>query len=91
VGLTACSEVEPYIYKAGEFNRNNPFFAKEPMDISSVNICYNKSSTTPNILLQMATDECTRFGKQAVFVKHETLACTILAPAQAQFACIIKK
>lgn len=89
--LTACAGESPYIYKAEEFNRSDPNFAKAITDRSTVEICYNKRSTTPDLLLLMATDECRRFGKRAVFLKHQTLECSISAPAQAVFSCVTPK
>jgi len=86
--LTACSRQDPYIYKADEFNRNNANFAKELKDRTTVEICYNKRYTTPKLLLQMATDECRRFGKRALFSKSKTLECSVSAPAQAVFWCL---
>jgi len=88
VALTACSRQEPYIFKADEFNRDNKNFAKELKDRSTVEICYNKRYTSPKILLQIATDECRRFGKQAHFSKSKTLECSISAPAMSQFWCL---
>ena len=88
VALTACSRQEPYIFKAGEFDRNNVNFAKELKDRTTVEICYNKRHTSPRILLQMATDECRRFGKRAHFRQSKTLECSISAPAMAKFWCL---
>ncbi len=86
--LTACAIEPPYIYNAEEFNRDNPNFAKEITDRASVEICYNKRSATPKLLLQMATDECRRFGKKAVFEQQKMLECSVSAPAQAVFSCV---
>ena len=86
--LSACTNVAPYIFVGGEFNRESSDFAKELKDRSSVEICYNKRSTTPKILTQMATDECRRFGKVAHFMKNKNLACTISAPAKAVYWCL---
>lgn len=86
--LSACTTEPPYIYKADEFNRNAANFAKEPKDRTSVEICYNKRSSTPKLLLQMAADECRRYGKRALFNKNENLECTISSPAQAVFWCL---
>jgi hypothetical protein len=86
--LTACTDQTPYIHNAAEFDRENPNFAKKLKDRETVEICYVKRATTPKLLLQMATDECRRFGKRAVFREHKTLACSISAPAQAVFDCI---
>jgi hypothetical protein len=85
--FSACANVEPYIYNPDEYNRESPNFSKEIIDRSEVIICYNKSSTTPEILIQMATDECGRFGKVANFIKHDHFICSISSPAQAIFQC----
>jgi len=86
--LAACTNIEPYIYKANEFNRESPSFAKEPEDRSTVEICYNKRSTTPQILKLMAADECRRYGKRSHFYENKNLVCTVSAPAQAVFWCL---
>ena len=86
--LSACTTPEPYIFNAGEFNRDSPNFAKEIKDRSEVMLCYNKGSTTPEILFQIATDECARFGRIAYFLGHQNLVCSISSPAQAVFECL---
>ena len=53
-GLSACYSSDPYVFKEGEFNRNSPTFNKVPDDIDKVEICYNKDSTTPEVLRVMA-------------------------------------
>ena len=86
--LSACTGSGPYIFKADEFDRNSRYFSKEPEDRSGVKICYNKWSTTPEIVTQMARDECSRFGKEAHFVANRNLECSIGAPAQAVYRCL---
>lgn len=86
--LGACVTKEPYVHNAGEFNRDSPNFAQGIKDRSSVEICYNKKSTTPAKILAVADIECAKFGKRAVFKRHNTLTCSIAAPAQAVFYCL---
>jgi len=86
--LMACSNTEPYIYNADEFDRDSPNFGKDITDRAEVVLCYNKSSTTPLILTQMAIDECGRFGKIAKFIENHHLVCSISSPAQAVFKCL---
>ena len=86
--LSACTTSDPYIFNADEFNRDSPNFAKEIKDRSVVKLCYNKGSTTPQILFQIATDECARFGRIAYFLEHRNLVCSISSPAQAVFECL---
>ena len=89
--LVSCVGEAPYIYKDDEFDRNDPYFAKELKDRSMVEICYNKQTTTPQVLIQMATDECRRFGKKALFLRHRILKCSVASPAMAEFSCSAAK
>ena len=86
--LSACIDAGPYIFKADEFNRESPEFANELKDRSAVEICYNKLSTTPKIITQIAQDECGRFGKVAYFVLNQNLACSLGSPAKAVYWCL---
>ena len=86
--LSACTDSGPYIFKTDEFDRDALGFGTELTSRSKVEICYNKWSTTPKILTQMAKDECGRFGKVARFISSRDLACSIGSPAQAIFWCL---
>jgi len=86
--LPSCTDTGPYIFNVGEFNRRSPDFGVELKDRSTVEICYNKRSATPEILTQMAKDECGRFGKVAHFVSNRNLSCSIGSPAKAVYWCM---
>lgn len=86
--LAACGGVEPFYYKADEFNRASPTFVKEPSDIKAVGICYAKSSTTAEMVRDMAVARCAAYGKQAEFRGQDMLNCPILAPMRAIYACV---
>ena len=86
--LSACTKVEPYILNDSEFNRNSPSFSAQLKDRSNVEICYNKRSTRPEIIIQIATDECRRFGKVAFFGRSKNLVCSLNAPSLATYACL---
>ena len=47
------------------FNREAEDFNKEPEDRDSVTICYNKLSTTPEMVFDLANTECGKYAKQA--------------------------
>ena len=83
-----CSHLEPYVFKAGEFDRDSPEFAKEPTDIDTVTICYNKYGTTPQELLEMAQNTCGAFSKVARFDHQDRLNCPLLTPVGANFECV---
>jgi hypothetical protein len=84
---TAC-ESPAYIYKEGEFNRNALDFNKEPKDRDKLTICYNKSDTSPQDVLDMAKDECGKFGKSAKFINQDRLTCPLMNPIAANFTCV---
>ena len=86
--LSACSNEAPYIHNPDEFNRESANFAKELEDRDNLSICYNKRSTTVQDLLAMAQAECGKFGKEAVFDKHDFLQCPLTTPARAKFLCL---
>ena len=86
--ITGCNNRDAYIYNPGEFNRERADFGQELSDRDRVSICYHKGSTTPKMLIQMAEDECRRFGKKQKFKKNQVLMCSISTPALISFECI---
>lgn len=88
VCLAGCGTAEPYYYKADEFNRNLPTFAREPADITEVGVCYAKSSTTAETVRDMAVSRCAAFGKQAVFRGQDVLNCPMRTPVRAMYDCV---
>jgi len=87
--LTAgCAAPAPYVYRVAEFNRELPTFAKEPLNIDSVIICYNKFGTKPEIVANMASAECARFNKKAEFQQQSLDYCPLSAPTAAVYACV---
>ena len=86
--ITGCGNREAYIYDPEEFNREKADFGRELTDRAEVSICYHKGSITPKMLIQMAKDECRRFGKKPKFKKNQVLVCSISSPALISFDCI---
>lgn len=86
--LAGCGTAEPFYDKASEFNRSQPYFAKEPPDISEVGICYAKSSTTAETVSGMAVARCAAFGKRAVFRSQDVLNCPMRTPVRAMYDCV---
>lgn len=87
LALGACGETRPYIYKKNEFNREAKNFNKAPVDRDSVAICYNKLSTTPEIVFEMANTECGNYGKRARLTHQDFGDCPMATPVEAHFAC----
>ena len=54
IGPGACGAVDPYLYKADEFDRNSPTFNKQPADRDEATICYNGIVTSEAVVAEMA-------------------------------------
>jgi len=92
--LTACSggpEESAYVHRPDEFNRTSPDFKKEPENIDSVTICYNKYGTKPEIVAKMAMDECAKFNKRAEFDRQSLSTCPLFTPVAAVYKCLSQK
>jgi hypothetical protein len=87
--LGACESFtqEPYIYRPAEFDRGRDDFRQDPKDRKSLIICYNSSDTTPEALREMAEEECGKYGKMALFDRHDYQYCPLMSPAGAVFLC----
>jgi hypothetical protein len=87
VAIAACGETRPYVYKEKEFDREAEDFNKEPKDRDSVTICYNKQSTTPEVVFELASTECGKYAKRARPTHQGFGDCPIATPVEAHFAC----
>jgi len=88
---SACSsgpEEGAYVHRPGEFNRASPNFAKDPENIDSVTICYNKFGTKPEIVAKMAQEECQKFNKKAEFARQSLTICPLFTPVAAIYKCL---
>lgn len=89
LALTAegCAWPEPYVYRLQEFDRGLETFGKEPANIKSVGICYNKKNATPERIAEMAKAECAKSGKVARYSHQKRLECPITTPMEAVYLC----
>ena len=55
--------------------------------ITTVSVCYNRATTTPEAVRGLAEDVCAKQGAQAVFSEHRVLRCFLLQPVSAIFMC----
>ncbi len=89
--VSACAN-EPgegaYVHHPGEFNRASPNFAKEPENIDSVTICYNKFGTKPENIAKIANEECAKFNKRAEFARQSLTVCPLFTPVAAIYNCL---
>lgn len=89
VTVAGCSAPEPYVWRPYTIDRDHEFFPNGPVleNQSVVDICYSKRNATPEVLTQMAKDECGRFGLSARFISQDHGLCPLLTPIAAQFEC----
>jgi len=85
--LAGCSGTAPYIHQSEEFNRSRPDFGRPLKDRTELTICYNKRSSSPQEIKQMALDECGRFNRTPVFVDQDFATCPLLTPTAINFRC----
>ena len=85
--MAACESPPPYVLEVGEFNRDSSTFRTGTTDRSVVTICYAKDGTTPQIVTQMAQDECALYGKKAIFSKQSYQICPLVTPMAAVYDC----
>ena len=83
-----CAETEPYVYSESEFDREAKGFGKELADISVVEICYSKHSTTVQALEELANARCGEYGKVARYRAQGYGQCPLMTPVHAIFACL---
>jgi len=86
--LGGCAAAAPYVYLPQEFDRKSKSFGKDPLNIDSVTICYNKYGTNPEIVAKMASAECARFNKKAEFLRQSLDQCPLSTPMAAVYACV---
>ena len=87
LALSGCADPEPYIFRSNEFDRGAPSFGRDPTDVKTVTICYNRRITSPSELQEMARAECAKFDKVALYTQGSFLNCPILLPLGAYFNC----
>ena len=83
----ACAAPEAYVFKSGEFNRDSKTFGKEPDNLKSVAICYNKMGTSSEIISKMAVEKCGKYGKKAIFFEQILNLCPLFTPIAAVYDC----
>lgn len=84
---SACAAPEAYVFNPGEFNRASKTFGKEPENLKSVTICYNKMGTKPEIISKLAVEECGKYSKKAIFFEHKLDLCPLFTPIAAVYDC----
>ena len=85
--LVSCeSSLAPYVHHV---NPNTRMGWHSEATFTSVEVCYNRSTTTPEAVRHLAEDVCIKEGEgaQAVFADGRKLQCSLSRPVSAIFVC----
>lgn len=80
--------MDPYVYKADEFNRNAPTFRKVPADLNQVTVCFSGLAASKAQVEAVAAAACEKYGKAARNRRDSIGACPLLTPREAHFDCV---
>ncbi|MFQ5765976.1 MAG: hypothetical protein ACE5GT_13730 [Rhodospirillales bacterium] len=86
--VAGCGGPDAYVHKEAEFNRQSANFGKNPQNIDSVTICYNKFGTKPEFVANMASAECAVFNKKAEYRRQSFTICPLFTPVAAVYDCV---
>jgi hypothetical protein len=80
--LAGCSQAAPYEW--------SPLDARKGpgQSIPRVGVCYNAMFTTPDEVRAVAKEACTGIGSPELVEQDMRLACPLLTPVRATFACL---
>ena len=85
--LVSCeSSLAPYVHHV---NPNTRTGWQSETTFTSVEVCYNRLTTTPEAVRHLAEDVCIKEGEgaQAVFADDRKLQCSLSRPVSAIFLC----
>jgi hypothetical protein len=81
----ARPELEPYVFRASEFERKN---IGRPASIPGlIQVCYSGSATTSDAVIRVAEAECAKFGKTAQMFRQDISECPLTMPVTATYLC----
>jgi hypothetical protein len=80
--LAGCSQAVPYEWSPREA-RKGP-----GESLPRVGVCYNAMFTTPEQVRATAEEACTGIGSPQLVEQDMRLACPLLTPVRATFACL---
>lgn len=87
-GLGGCGMVEPYVFRADEFNRDSPTFNKPAVAGQPVSICYAGWVSEPEDIQKIADTQCAQFDQRASLLSTDVARCPLLTPTEAIFVCV---
>lgn len=84
LGLVGCgSSLPPFVQAVKAFQPDE----RPETSITTVEVCYNRATTSPEAVKKLAEEICDKKGTHATFVEHRVMRCPLLQPASANFEC----
>ncbi len=82
--LAGCgTSLPPFVQTVGKYKPD----LNSEITITTIEVCYNKSTTTPEAVKRLANHACPKEGTHAAFDRHRILQCSLLYPVSAIFVC----
>ena len=80
--LAGCSQLAPYEWTPLEARKGSG------QDLPRIGVCYNAMFATPEAVRAVAEEACTGIGQPQLVEQDLRLACPLLTPTRATFACL---
>jgi hypothetical protein len=80
--LAGCSQATPFEWTPRAATKG------PGESLPRVGVCYNAMFTTPDEVRAVAEEACTGIGKPQLVEQDMRLACPVLTPVRATFACL---
>ncbi len=87
--VAGCGVTEPYEFRPGEFDRDNPEFRKEPEVLTEVAFCYSGLATSQLTIDAEAEARCNSRGRTAQFRDFSYVSCPLMTPVLATYDCVM--
>ena len=84
LGMTACSEVSPFVDSRREAGQVQPVGQSRPNRIA---VCYNPIWSNMDTVANLATDACKAQGKTATYQDTSYFNCRLMTPNTAFYSC----
>ena len=83
--LVGCElSLAPYV---DHVDKNMRMGWRSEATFTVVEVCYNRSTTTPEAVRRLAEDVCIEEGAGAAFADHRNFHCSLSRPVSAIFVC----
>lgn len=87
----SVASLDAHILNPAEFNREHANFVVPLKDRAELTVCYSAYNSTSDQVLDLARNECSKFGKKAYFKGTRYDKCPLFTPTSAVFACALEQ